>query len=559
MIVFEKLRWKNFLSTGNAFSEITLNKAPTTLVVGKNGSGKSTMLDALTYALFNKPFRNINKPQLVNSVNDKKLVVEVEFSIGATKYLIRRGAKPTVFEIFVNGTLLNQDASSRDYQKYLEEHILKLNFKSFTQIVILGSASFTPFMQLPQAQRREIIEDLLDIRVFSTMNVVLRQHMSDLKDKMVSVEGELEVHKQKAVLQKKYIDTLTADKEKEVQRVQEKIDDSKTTVQKFSELSEKLELKKETLGDVEGERRLLDSKREEFERALASHQKDLEFYHNNDDCPTCKQGIPHEFKSSIQEETGRNINELETSLEELSTQFEIANSQYQKFIELQNAILKVNAEIISEQRIQQQLMEEVETLSAPSSNIENEMEVLKSMAKDVVEKNKSFSDHKEQRHYYDVVASLLKDSGIKTKIIKYYVPIINKLVNKFLSTMDFFVQFELDDTFKETLKSRFRDKFSYANFSEGEKQRIDLALLFTWRAIAKMKNSANTNLLILDEVFDGSLDGVGMEHLMNLLNIASSDSTNVFVITHRGDQFFDKFHDVVSFQKKNNYSLMSCS
>jgi DNA repair exonuclease SbcCD ATPase subunit len=376
---------------------------------------------------------------------------------------------------------------------------------------------------------------------------------------MLCVEGELEIAKQKAVLQKKYIDTLTADKQKEVQRVQERINDSKATVQKFSELSEKLEFKKETMGDVEGERRLLDSKREGFERALATHQKDLEFYHNNDDCPTCKQGIPHEFKETIQKETDNTIHELESSLSDLTTQFETVNKKYDDFIELQNAILKVNAEIISEQRMQQQLTSEVDDLSTPSSDIENEMDILKTMAKELVERNKAFSDHKEERHYYDVVASLLKDSGIKTKIIKYYVPIINKLVNKFLSTMDFFVQFELDDTFKETLKSRFRDKFSYANFSEGEKQRIDLALLFTWRAIAKMKNSANTNLLILDEVFDGSLDGVGMEHLMNLLNIASSDSTNVFVITHRGDQFFDKFHDVVSFQKKNNYSLMSCS
>jgi len=557
MIVFEKVRWKNFLSTGNAFTEVQLNKAPTTLIVGKNGSGKSTLLDALTYVLFNKPFRNINKPQLVNSVNDKKLIVEVEFSVGSTKYFIRRGAKPTLFEIYVNETLLNQDASARDYQKYLEENILKLNFKSFTQIVILGSASFTPFMQLPLASRREIIEDLLDIRVFSTMNVVLKQKMVELKDTLRDIESQLEVCKSKTLLQKKYIDTLYADKQKEVDRIREKIDDSEKAIQKLSELSEKLRIKTEALGDVEGERRVLDGKREEFERSLARHQKELDFYHNNENCPTCKQGIPHDFRDSIKDEKESTIQDLESSLEEVVKNFEEVNKKYEEYLELQSGKMKINSEIISEQRIISDLTEQQESLRTPSVDIETEKNNLKQLAAEVLEKNKAKGDCNEQKHYYEVISSLLKDSGIKTKIIRHYVPIINKLVNKYLSTMDFFVQFELDETFKETLKSRFRDSFSYANFSEGEKQRIDLALLFTWRAIAKLKNSANTNLLILDEVFDGSLDGLGMEHLMNLLNIASSDNTNVFVITHRGDQFYDKFNDVLSFEKKHNYSIMS--
>jgi len=557
MIVFEKVRWKNFLSTGNAFTEVQLNKAPTTLIVGKNGSGKSTLLDALTYVLFNKPFRNINKPQLVNSVNDKKLIVEVEFSIGSTKYFIRRGAKPTLFEIYVNETLLNQDASARDYQKYLEENILKLNFKSFTQIVILGSASFTPFMQLPLASRREIIEDLLDIRVFSTMNVVLKQKMAELKDTLRDIESQLEVCKSKTLIQKKYIDTLYADKQKEVDRIKEKIDDSEKAIQKLSELSEKLRIKTEALGDVEGERRVLDGKREEFERSLARHQKELDFYHNNENCPTCKQGIPHDFRDSIKDEKESTIQDLESSLEEVVKNFEEVNKKYEEYLELQSGKMKINSEIISEQRIISDLTEQQESLKTPSVDIETEKNNLKQLAAEVLEKNKAKGDCNEQKHYYEVISSLLKDSGIKTKIIRHYVPIINKLVNKYLSTMDFFVQFELDETFKETLRSRFRDSFSYANFSEGEKQRIDLALLFTWRAIAKLKNSANTNLLILDEVFDGSLDGLGMEHLMNLLNIASSDSTNVFVITHRGDQFYDKFNDVLSFEKKHNYSIMS--
>lgn len=557
MIYFKKIRWKNFLSTGNAFTEIYLDRSPSTLIVGENGSGKSTLLDALTYSLFNKPFRNVTKPQLINSINNKNLLVEVEFSIGKKEYMIRRGAKPALFEIICDGEVLNQDASVRDYQKYLEESILKLNYKSFTQIVILGSASFTPFMQLPLASRREIIEDLLDIQIFTSMNQVLKQKMSDLRDKVRDLEAGLEVAKQKALLQKQYIETLESDKQKKIERIKEDIAELEEKIQEHSAQSASLTKNLEAMGDVSTELKSLEDKRKEVYKNLQSQKKELTFYHDHDDCPTCKQGIPHEFKEVMEKEKSAEIDSLESSLEGIIALYEKTKAKMDEVLELESQISDANNEVINNQKIVQTYYSNLKEAQEQVGDIAEEKSKLKEMAKEVVAQGKEKNEMSEEKHYYDAASSLLKDSGIKTKIISQYLPVINKLVNKYLAAMDFFVQFELDDTFKETIKSRFRDKFSYANFSEGEKQRIDLALIFTWRTIAKMKNSSSTNLLLLDEVMDGSLDGMGMEYVMTLLNAASAENTNVFVISHRGDQFYDKFRSVIKFEKKQNYSVMS--
>lgn len=557
MIYFKKIRWKNFLSTGNAFTEIYLDRSPSTLIVGENGSGKSTLLDALTYSLFNKPFRNVTKPQLINSINNKHLVVEVEFSIGKKEYMIRRGAKPALFEIICDDVVLNQDASVRDYQKYLEESILKLNYKSFTQIVILGSASFTPFMQLPLASRREIIEDLLDIQIFTSMNQVLKQKMSDLRDKVRDLEAGLEVAKQKALLQKQYIETLESDKQKKIEKIKEDIADLETAIQVHSVKSKALSSNLEEMGDVSTELKSLEDKRKEVYKNLQSQKKELTFYHDHDDCPTCKQGIPHEFKEVMEKEKSVEIETLESSLDHIIELYESTKTKMDEVLELESQISEENNEVINNQKIVQTYYTNLKEAQEQVGDIVEEKSKLKELAKDVVAQGKEKNEMSEEKHYYDAASSLLKDSGIKTKIISQYLPVINKLVNKYLASMDFFVQFELDDTFKETIKSRFRDKFSYANFSEGEKQRIDLALIFTWRTIAKMKNSSSTNLLLLDEVMDGSLDGMGMEYVMALLNAASAENTNVFVISHRGDQMYDKFRSVIKFEKKQNYSVMS--
>lgn len=557
MIYFKKIRWKNFLSTGNAFTEIYLDRSPSTLIVGENGSGKSTLLDALTYSLFNKPFRNVTKPQLINSINNKNLLVEVEFSIGKKEYMIRRGAKPALFEIICDGEVLNQDASVRDYQKYLEESILKLNYKSFTQIVILGSASFTPFMQLPLASRREIIEDLLDIQIFTSMNQVLKQKMSDLRDKVRDLEAGLEVAKQKALLQKQYIETLESDKQKKIEKIKEDIAELEEKIQEHSAQSAALTKNLEAMGDVSTELKSLEDKRKEVYKNLQSQKKELTFYHDHDDCPTCKQGIPHEFKEVMEKEKSAEIDSLESSLEDIITLYEKTKAKMDEVLELESQISDANNEVINNQKIVQTYYSNLKEAQEQVGDIAEEKSKLKELAKEVVAQGKEKNEMSEEKHYYDAASSLLKDSGIKTKIISQYLPVINKLVNKYLAAMDFFVQFELDDTFKETIKSRFRDKFSYANFSEGEKQRIDLALIFTWRTIAKMKNSSSTNLLLLDEVMDGSLDGMGMEYVMTLLNAASAENTNVFVISHRGDQFYDKFRSVIKFEKKQNYSVMS--
>ncbi len=567
MIIFNAIRWKNFLSTGNQFTEIKLDRSPNTLIVGENGGGKSTMLDALCFSLFGKPFRNINKPQLVNSINKKQLLVEVEFQSGRKSYKIVRGIKPNLFEIYVDGDLINQDAAARDYQKYLEESILKLNYKSFTQIVILGSASFTPFMQLPSGTRREIIEDLLDIQIFTTMNVVLKDKMNELKDRLQDADGKLEVLKQKASIQKEYVDTLEANKEKRVDEIIFRIDEGELSIASFQNLVTTLEGKKitqeearATLGDLAAKQKKLDQFKTKFSTQLRDLQKEVAFYNETDECPTCQQGIAHDHKETIVSSRQEKIEELSSGMAKLQEEFTkleelIAqdNALVEKIQELNKEILANNNEIIIVQRLVQALNLELNDIQTKTADIDVEKTKLKSYAKEVLSQNEEKAKLNEEKHYMDAVSTLLKDTGIKTKIIRQYLPVINKLVNKYLQSMDFFVQFNLDEKFDETIKSRHRDDFSYASFSEGEKQRIDLALLFTWRTIAKMKNSVATNLLILDEVFDSSLDNNGTDYVMSLLDTLGEE-TNVFVISHKGDQLFDKFRSLIKFEKKNNYS-----
>jgi len=555
LIYFRTIRWKNFLSTGNAFTEVSLDRSPSTLVLGENGSGKSTILDALTYALFNKPFRNISKPQLINSINGKKLLVEVEFDIGKKHYLVRRGASPNVFQIELDGEVINQDANVRDYQKHLEENVLKLNYKSFTQISVLGSASFTPFMQLHLGARREIIEDILDIQIFTTMNKVLKDKVNALKDKIRVLQIDVDLAKERATMQKKYIETLEADKANKIEKIKEEINELEQTIQENEKLASTTSEKKDSMGDVETKRKKLVEYRKGIERRIRESRSELEFYHDNEDCPTCKQGISHEFKERITTEKTDSVDKLEQALNELDSAYKEVDEAYEKYLELNEEVMRINNDIITEQRVLQRLYLEINDTKNKVADIDAEKTTLKALAKDVISKNLERSTLSEENTYFDVASALLKDSGIKTKIIRQYLPVINKLVNKYLAAMDFFVQFDLDETFKETIKSRHRDKFSYASFSEGEKQRIDLALIFTWRTIAKMKNSASTNLLLLDEVFDSSLDNNGTDYVMTLLNTIGND-TNVFVISHKGDQLFDKFRSVVRFEKKQNYSVM---
>ena len=556
MIHFNTIKWKNFLSTGNAWTEVKLDHSPSTLIVGENGSGKSTLLDALTFALFNKPFRTVSKPQLINTINGKNCLVEINFSIGSKNYTIKRGLQPRVFDITVNGEQIDKNANIRDFQKYLEESILKLNYKSFTQIVMLGSASFTPFMQLHLGARREIIEDILDISIFTSMNAVLKGKLTQHENDKRIVEGEIDVAKQKCNLQETYIKTLEDDKSSKVTQILNDIKETDNAIETSTEEAKRFGKEKQEVGPVTEKKRKLEEYRNKFEGQIANHRKELDFFHNTDECPTCQQGIEHDHKNLMTQRDEEKISELEKALQELDTQYSEVEALVSKVQELDEQIMSHNNEVITQQRIQQRLQLELRDTETKTGNISEEKTKLKTLAKNTVKKVEIRADLNNNEHYYNVAKSMLQDTGIKTKIIKAYLPIINKLVNKYLAAMDFFVQFDLDETFKETIKSRGRDKFTYASFSEGEKQRIDLALVFTWRTIAKMKNSASTNILLLDEVFDSSLDVNGTDYVMNLLNTIGED-TNVFVISHKGDQLFDKFRSVIRFEKRQNYSVIA--
>jgi DNA repair exonuclease SbcCD ATPase subunit len=566
MITFRYVRWKNLLSTGNYFTEIKLDTNTNTLVVGENGSGKSTMLDALCFGLFGKAFRNVNKPNLLNSINSKDCIVEVEFTTNNKAYKIIRGIKPNKFEIYCDGELLNQDAAARDYQEYLEKFILKLNYKSFTQIVILGSASFVPFMQLSSSDRRAIIEDLLDIQIFSTMNGLLKDRLTNNKDVMVQKKSEIELTQQRYDLQDKHIKGLKQNNEDKVTEYVSEIRINTSTIQTLHGEIANLSSQVETHQNMVAEKTLVENKvkqltkiESQIESNISKFRKDISFFEHNDDCPTCRQAIASEFKETELQTLQTKATECEHGLTQLEVKLLAEQTKLNEITEIQKRIQALQIEIATKNtsitetnkyiaRLEK-LVEELKTNKASTEKEEQELEVLKTTLVTLKDDLKTLIDEKS---YYEVASGLLKDTGIKTKIIKQYLPIINKLVNKYLASLDFFVNFNLDESFKETIKSRHRDDFTYNNFSEGEKQRIDMALMLTWRAVAKLKNSSNTNLLILDEVFDSSLDTNGTEELMKILHML--EGVNLFVISHKGDILVDKFANVIRFEKVNNFS-----
>jgi DNA repair exonuclease SbcCD ATPase subunit len=566
MITFRYVRWKNLLSTGNYFTEIKLDNNTNTLVVGENGSGKSTMLDALCFGLFGKAFRNVNKPNLLNSINGKDCIVEVEFTTNNKSYKIIRGIKPNKFEIYCDGELLNQDAAARDYQEYLEKFILKLNYKSFTQIVILGSASFVPFMQLSSSDRRAIIEDLLDIQIFSTMNGLLKDRLINNKDVMVQKKNEIELTQQRYDLQDKHIKGLKQNNEDKVNEYAKEILINNDTVQTLHAEIANLSSQVETNQNLVAEKTLVEDKvkkitklESQIESNLSKFRKDISFFAHNDDCPTCRQAIASEFKEAELQtlqtkatECEHGLTQLEVKLLEEQTKLNQITEIQRRIQALQIEIATKNTSITETNKYIVKLEKLIEELKTNKASTEKEEEELKSLNDTLTELKSNLRTLIDEKSYYEVASGLLKDTGIKTKIIKQYLPIINKLVNKYLASLDFFVNFNLDESFKETIKSRHRDDFTYNNFSEGEKQRIDMALMLTWRAIAKLKNSSNTNLLILDEVFDSSLDTNGTEELMKILHML--EGVNLYVISHKGDILVDKFANVIRFEKVNNFS-----
>ena len=568
MILFQKIRWKNFLSTGAAFTEINFTKSTNTLIIGQNGAGKSTILDALCFGLFGKPFRKINKPQLLNSINGKDAVVEVEFNIGQKKYKVIRGIKPNVFEIYLNDVLLNQDAASKDYQEILEKNILKLNYKSFTQVVILGSASFVPFMQLSAADRRTIIEDLLDIQIFSSMNAIVKEKMSALKDGITKSKYDIKLVEEKINLQMQNIEENKKNNDAEIGRKLAEIGESKMQMSALRNDVEKINRHVAILQSKVGDKKeKLDKKAKglfqikgKVQTNIDRNEKEIQFYENNHDCPTCKQSITPEWKDSQVKEKTEKITTQRTGLQEIEEELKKVTDEVKSITDILTHINEHNGEIIKHNSTISaissyitKLNGEIDELTKKGVETEGSDHKLVDLKNELRTYNQLYEEQLTEKHYHEFAGTLLKDGGIKTRIIKQYLPIMNKLINKYLTAMDFFVNFNINENFEETIKSRHRDEFSYANFSEGEKMRIDLALLFTWRQIAKLKNSTNTNLLILDEVFDSSLDTVGTEEFLKLINEMGTD-TNVFVISHKGDQLFDKFRSIIKFKKVNNFS-----
>lgn len=567
-VQFKKVRYKNILSTGNVFTEIDLGKSRTTLISGTNGSGKSTLLDAITFGLYGKPFRKINKPQLLNSINTKDLVVEVEFNVSGNDYLIRRGIKPSIFEIYRNGELVNQDAATRDYQAYLEQNILGLNYKSFNQIVVLGSATYVPFMELPAYQRREIIEDLLDIQVFSTMNLLLKDRIGTNRETITDNNYQIEMIKSKIESATEHNESIRKIRESEVSKIREKmqghidkIEDEKSVIESIETAIRGLI---ETISDKASVKKKLDNAkgiRVELESTLRSYAKDLNFYHDNDSCPTCKQGIAHDFKEIIITEKDKKSTEIISSLEELSEKIRSFEERVEEISKVEDEIQRQNLQI-GEHRAQIKMSmnalksfkneldaAEKEVEEVDTSKLEEYNSTLKSLQ---AEQTKLF----DERETLGVVGAMLKDGGIKTRIIRQYIPVMNKLINKYLSAFELFVDFHLDENFNEVIKSRFRDAFSYASFSEGEKLRITLSIMLSWRAVAKLRNSVSTNLLILDETLDGAMDGTGVENLIDTLhNLNNND--NIFVISHRGEQFGEKFDSHIRFEKVKNFSQIA--
>jgi DNA repair exonuclease SbcCD ATPase subunit len=563
LIRLKTIRFKNFLATGNRFVEVKLDKESMMLVVGKNGAGKSTLIDALTFSLFGKPFKKINKSQLMNTVNEKDLMVEIEFSVGSTEWKIRRGMKPAIFEIYHNGKVINQDAKSTDYQKYLEEKVLKLNFKSFTQIVVLGSASFVPFMQLTTNDRRIIIEDILDIGIFSIMKNLVKDRSGILKEEITELEYDIKLLQEKIVLHEKHIEELKAKSSKKREDNNEKIKKKQKTIiaieSEIGDHQEKIWTLQEEIDDqttIVKKHKDLDSYKLQIDKNLKKLNKENKFFEDNETCPTCEQDIDELFKKDKLQQISANINDMNDGVNKLNKEVnkvtdrldEIAECN-DKIQEVETLITRRHSDIRTHQTLITRLQEEIS-----ETNVDIDDDKKRLMENELDDSKKVRLQYVVQRRYYDILGNILNDKGIKTRVIRKYLPVINDRVNKYLKDMDFFVNFQLDENFNETIKSRHRDDFSYYSFSEGEKKRIDIALLLTWRNIATMRNSVNVNLLILDEIFDASLDQAGVDDLMKLFNVLKN--TNLFIISHKLDVLDDKFPAKITVEKINNFSQM---
>ena len=570
MIVFKKVRYKNFLSTGQQFIEINLNEAPTTLVVGNNGAGKSTMLDALCFGLFAKPFRAVKKDQLINTINEKECLVEVEFQIGKKEYKIIRGIKPNMFEIWCNGDMLNQDAAVRDYQKHLEQHILKLNFRSFTQVVILGNASFVPFMQLRARHRREVVEEILDIEIFSKLNLMFREKAKSQDELIKQADFDFQLLDGKIDTQQKHIDDISNTNKDTVSLKKVAITTSDTDIENYKEdiarvRREIADLQLEIIDQTKltNKHSKLTSMEAKLENTCIKHKKELRFFKEHDDCPTCRQAIDEAFKKATIAVKESKVVELELGMSQIDNAIRTSQKKLDKINDTVVAIREKELLIsryetsISEiEKYKSKIQKEIDDLSDEKFSTGVATGELNQLQEQLVEAEKDKLKQKEEKLYIDTARHLMQDTGIKTKIIKQYLPIMNQYINKNLADMDFFVNFTLDEEFNETIKSRHRDDFNYHSFSEGEKLRIDLAILFTWREIAKLKNSTNTNLLILDEIFDSSLDTSGTDEFMRIL-YHTMNKENVFVISHKGDTLIDKFPRVMKFEKYKNFTRMA--
>ena len=570
MIKFKTLKWKNFLSTGNIYTELDLCKNPSTLVIGDNGAGKSTFLDALSFALYSKPFRKVSKGQLVNSINKRDMRVELTFDIGSHKYKIIRGTKPNIFEIWQNGKMINQEANARDYQDYLEKHIIKLSHKAFSQVVVLGSTSFVPFMQLNSMNRREVIEDLLDLQIFSVMKLLLKDKVNANLKELQEIDHSIHLLEEKITLSEGHLKQLEADNAEKISSNQLKITNNNAEIEglkgRIDVSTQDLESKKQEVDDnkdVKTRYEKLKELRVKLNSKINDLQRQLAFYENNEECPTCNQDIDSEFKEKTVCDHNEKINEIQNGTVKLQEELKDAEDKLEKIAELQEQIISIQNTISEHQWAINTLSETNNGLLEENKSLSDSKGSKLKVAKDIEKFNVKLETEQRgkvtavnDKNTLSVVQTILQDSGIKSKIIKQYVPIMNKLINKYLAAMDFFVQFELDENFSETIRSRFRDDFSYASFSEGEKMRIDLSLLFTWRSISKIRNSASTNLLIMDEVFDSSLDSAGTDEFLKIIRELTSD-TNVFIISHKGDTLIDKFHNVIKFEKIKSFSRMA--
>ena len=554
MIYFQKVRWKNFLATGNLESTIYLDRAVTTLVIGENGAGKSTVLDALCFGLFGKAYRPIKKAQLVNSINQRECEVKIKFKIGTNEFTVVRGIKPNIFQIWRNGKELDQEAHSRDFQKILEDQILKLNYRSFTQVVILGSSCFIPFMQLPTSHRREVVEDILDIKIFSVMNMLLKQNYKTVQTELTELSVEDRLHKNNRQLQEKHFRTIdeTSSAKGELLRSEKEGYESQLAIKKakVSELEEKIT----TLIHAGGEYDKMTTLKILMESKKTSTEKKIQFFNEKDNCDVCEQPIKQSFKDVRVGELESKISEYVTALGQMKTELDKMESSIQKMSEHSRTIDGFKSEIKSVTGLLERCQNDLNTLNEEKDKTDELKKQIDELNTKIQEVDVRMKDLKQENFYLDICKSLLHDTGIKSKIIKQYLPVMNQTIQKYLGVLDFYINFTLNEQFEETIKSRYRDDFSYASFSEGEKMRIDLALMFTWREIARLKNSTNTNLLIIDEIFDSSLDATGTDDFLKILN--SLESQNIFVISHKGDVMFDKFNSIIKFEKQKNFSKM---